>query len=115
MSMRRVNGDVVLSGTRTATDSSPAIDSGPGVADVLVLVHVTAVAGTSPTLVVSVEQSNDGSSWSAVAGSAAPTLNAVGNAVCNAAVSQRFARVVATVGGTTPSFTFRAAAMVFAG
>ncbi len=114
MSMRMVIGDVVLSGTLTATTTSPAIDSGPGVADVLVMVHVTASAGTSPTLLVSVEQSNDGTTWTAVAGSAAPTLSAAGNAVCNAAVSQRYARVVATIGGTTPSFTVRAAAVVFA-
>lgn len=114
MSMRNVIGDVVLSGTRTTTTTSPAIDSGPGVADILVMIHVTAASGTSPTLVCSVEQSNDGTSWTAIGGGTAPTLNAAGNTVCNAAVPQRFARVVATIGGTTPSFTFRAAAMVFA-
>ncbi len=114
MSMRMVVGDVVLSGTRTVTTASPAIDSGPGVADVLVMVHVTAAAGTSPTLVVSVEQSNDGATWAAVAGSAAPAMTAAGNVVTNAAVPQRFVRIVATIGGSAPSFTFRAATVVFA-
>ncbi len=114
MSMRMVVGDVVLSGTRTVTTASPAIDSGPGVADVLVMAHVTAAAGTSPTLVVSVEQSNDGATWTAVAGSATSALIAAGNAVTNAVVSQRFARIVATIGGGAPSFTFRAAVVVFA-
>lgn len=114
MSMRNVTGDAVLTGTRTATVASPRIDAGPGVADILVLVQVTAVAGTSPTLTVSVEQSVDGVTWTAIPASAAPVMSTLGNTVCNAAVPQQFARVVATIGGTTPSFTFRASAMVFA-
>jgi hypothetical protein len=117
MSMRSVNGDVALpSAARgTGTHTSSSIDSGPGVSDILVMVHVTAASGTTPTLAVSIEQSNDGSSWAAVTGGAtAVNLTAAGNATINAAIPQRFVRVVATVGGTTPSFTFRVAALVFA-
>ena len=116
MSARSVLGDVALTGQRGAgTHTSPPLANGPGVADVLVMVHVTAVSGTAPTLAVGVEQSVDGTTWAAVPGSSVPTLTAAGNGVCNAAITQNYARVTATVGGTgTPTVTFRAAALVFA-
>lgn len=115
MSMRQVNGDVALSGTRTAgTHQSAPIDTGSGVGDVLVMTHVTVASGTSPTLIVSVEQSADGASWAGVTGGTAATLTAAGSGFCNVQVSQKFVRVVATVAGTTPSFTFRTAVLVFA-
>lgn len=115
MSMRQVNGDVALSGVKTGgTYQSAPLDSGPGVADVVVFTSVSAVSGTSPSLVVSIEQSDDGSSWAAVVGGAAAAQSAVGSGYCNAPITQRFARVTATVSGTTPSFTFRSVALVFA-
>jgi hypothetical protein len=115
MSFRSVIGDVALSGTLTATTSSAAIAAPGGAADVLVMVHVTAVAGTGPTMTVTVEQSADGvTGWAAVAGGGTAALSAAGNAVANAAVTQQFIRVVATIGGTTPSFTGRVAVVVFA-
>lgn len=115
MSMRQVNGDAVLTGARgTGVHNSPAMTFGPGVADVLVAVHVTAASGTTPTLAVSVEQSVDGATWTAVAGSSIPGMTGIGNASCNAQITAAYARVTATIGGTTPSFTFRALALVFA-
>jgi hypothetical protein len=115
MSFRSVIGDVALSGTLTATTSSAAIAAPGGAADVLVMVHMSAVTGTGPTLTVTLEQSADGATgWAAVAGGASAALTAAGNAVANAAVTQPFIRVTATIGGTTPSFTGRVAVVVFA-
>lgn len=116
MSMRTLNGDVVLSGTAAGagTYSSGALTSGGGVANVLLLVHVTAATGTTPTLAVVVEQSNDGTSWSAVPGGSAVSLTAAGNTMCNAAISQNLARVTATITGTTPAVTYQVSAVVFA-
>ncbi len=115
MSFRSVIGDVALSGTLTATTSSAAIAAPGGAADVLVMVHMTGVTGTSPTMTVAVEQSADGATgWAAVAGGATAALIATGNAVANAAVTQPFIRVTATIGGTTPSFVGRVAVVVFA-
>lgn len=114
MSMRQVNGDVVLSGTRgSGTYTSSALPTGYS-SDVVLLIHVTAASGTSPSLVVSLQESNDGSTWTAVPNSAAVALNAVGNSMANAQTSMQLCRVVAVVSGTTPSFTFRVAALSFA-
>lgn len=115
MSLRLVTGDVALSGTLSSGANTSAPLAAPGAAsDVLVMVHVTAVSGTSPTLNVTLEQSNDGSSWTAVPGSAAPQMIAVGSVMSNAAVTGQFVRVVATVGGTaTPTFTGRVAVLTY--
>lgn len=112
--MRQVNGDVVLSGALGAgTTTSQQLPTNS--ADVLVMIHATAVSGTSPSLAVSLEQSNDGSSWSAVPSSAAPAVTAAGNAFANARVTQQLCRVTATVSGTaTPTVTCRVAVLAFA-
>jgi hypothetical protein len=114
MALRPVQGDVALplaaraGGTFTAGPVAT-----PGAAgDVVLLVHCTAATGTTPTLDVSLEESADGTSWSAVAGSAAAQLTAAGNRVAYAAPSKALVRVTATVAGTTPSVTFRAALMI---
>lgn len=107
-------GDLALpmaargAGTYTSGPVAPA-----GVAaDVQVLVHVTAASGTTPTLNASLEESDDGSSWSAITGSAIPQLTAAGNVSANARVSKNYVRVTSTVAGTTPSFTYRATVLV---
>lgn len=116
MSMRRVNGDVVLTGNAagSGTYTSAALSSGGGVSDVLLLIHVSAATGTSPSLTASLEQSNDGTSWTAIPGGSAAALTAAGNTTCNVRVSQNYVRVTATITGTTPALTYRVAAVVFA-
>jgi hypothetical protein len=114
MALRPVQGDVALPAGRPRRrhlHRRPRRD--PGAAgDVVLLVHCTAATGTTPTLDVSLEESADGTSWSAVAGSAAAQLTAAGNRVAYAAPSKALVRVTATVAGTTPSVTFRAALMI---
>jgi hypothetical protein len=106
MTWRSVQGDHVLVGTRGAgTHVSQAFPTSYA-AGVALFVHVTAATGTSPTLAVSLEQSNDGTTWAAVPNSAAATVTAVGNSAANASPTQQMCRVVAAIGGTTPSFTF---------
>jgi hypothetical protein len=113
MGLRMASGDEALpsaaraAGTHTSGPIAPA-----GVAtDVLLMVHVSATSGT-PTLNASLEESADGSSWSAVPGSAISQLTAAGNAMSNAAVTKNFVRVTSTVAGTTPSVTYRASVLV---
>jgi hypothetical protein len=113
-SFRTVIGDVALAGPLTASTNSAPLAAPGGSADALVMVHVSAVTGTSPTLSVALEQSLDGVTWTAIPGSGTTALTAAGSAVSNAVITQPFVRVAATVGGTTPSFTGRVAVVVFA-
>jgi hypothetical protein len=113
MGLRPVLGDVALP---TAARAAGTFTSGPITAagqatDVVLIVHATAVSGT-PTLNCSLEESADGSSWSAVAGSATAQLTAAGNALAGATIVKNYVRVTATVAGTTPSVTFRATLLI---
>jgi hypothetical protein len=75
--------------------------------NVCVQVVVTASSGTTPTLDLSVEWSMDGISWSPAA-----TPDTFTQITGNASVVKTFTtkgplyRIVYTIGGTTPSFTF---------
>lgn len=113
MSLRPVLGDVALPTTARAagTFTSGPITAAGQATDVVLIVHATAVSGT-PTLNCSLEESADGSSWTAVAGSATAQLTAAGNALAGATISKNYVRVTATVAGTTPSVTFRASLLV---
>lgn len=115
MGLRNVQGDVVLTGTAAAAGASSGPIANAGViSDILVMVHVTAVTGTTPTLAVAIEQSDDNSSYTAVTGGAtAANVTAAGNVSINARVTKAYVRVTTTIGGTTPAFTYRVAAMVF--
>ena len=117
MSMRQVDGDVVLNGALpSGVSTSPTVAFGPTVADLLVMIHVTALTGTGPTLLVQIQQSADGSTgWTTITGADSASITAVGNSVTNARLTMPYVRVIATVGGTaTPTVTARVAVMVFA-
>lgn len=94
----------VVSAARTATGSSAAVETGQW--DVLrgLLLDVTAVSGTTPTLTVTVETSADSSTWYTVASFVQRT--AAGTERKSFPGLDRWARLTWTVGGTTPSFTF---------
>ncbi|WP_242890257.1 hypothetical protein [Actinomadura litoris] len=113
MGLRPVLGDEALPSSARAAGtftSGPVANAGAATA-VLLMVHVSATSGT-PTLNASLEESADGSSWTAVAGSSTAQLTAAGNAVAVAAVTKNYVRVTSTVAGTTPSVTFRALLLV---
>jgi hypothetical protein len=113
MGLRTVQGDHALTftaaGAGTVT-SGPIANPGTAT-DVVLMVHVSATGGT-PTFNASLEQSADGTSYSAVTGSGITQLSAAGNAMSNARVTQPFVRVTYTIAGTTPSVTGRAAVLV---
>ncbi len=89
--------------TITATTNGDAIDVRHGV--LALTLNVTAASGTSPTLDVAVQTRRDASdAWRAVAAFAQKTAIS-SERKCFAGLDRQ-ARVVNTVGGTTPSFTF---------
>lgn len=99
---------VVASAARTASGDSGSVGVFDAGQNVSLLVDVTAVSGTSPTLDLSVEWSHDdGTTWAA--GETADTfaqITATKTTVKSFTVKAPHYRIVWTVGGTTPSFTF---------
>ncbi len=94
--------------------SGPVANAGQA-AFVLVMANVSVAGGTTPTLAVTVEESDTGTgSWTAVPGGAGATISGVGNAVSAAAPSKNYVRLSAVVAGTTPAVTARIAVVVFA-
>jgi hypothetical protein len=97
---------VVASAARTTTGNSAALTPGHVGESLALLLDITAVAGT-PNLVLSVEWSNDATNWAVP--EVADAFAAVTTAVKRVKVFERkamFYRVVWTITGTTPSFTF---------
>lgn len=111
MALRPVQAEVALpSAARGAgTYTSGPLAAAGVAADVLLAVHCTAASGTGPTLDVSLEESADGTTWTAVPGSGITQLTAAGNRVAAAAITKNYVRVTSAVAGTTPSFTYRVA------
>ena len=107
MGLKPVMGDVALASSARAagTFTSGPIAAADVAGWVTMSVHASASSG-SPTLDASLEQSADGSSWSAIAGSAITQLTAAGNRVAVAKVTSNYVRATSTVAGTTPSITY---------
>lgn len=103
---------VVTSAARTATGNSGALDA-PGESRLCLIAAVTAVSGTTPSMTMSIEWSNDGSVF-AVADTTADAFAAI-TATTNVAksfqVKGAYYRIVWTISGTTPSFTFTCSQM----
>lgn len=113
MGLRNVMGDVALIGSAAAAGASSGPIANPGfAADVVLMVQCAAATGTSPTLNVVLEESVDNSTWTAVAGGAAPQLTAAGSSTSNARLTKSYVRVTSTIGGTTPAITYRALVLV---
>lgn len=97
----------VPSAARTTTGNSAAIPVHAGTLGIGL--HVTAVTGTSPSMTVTVEWSYDGTNFGV--GETTDSFAAItANKVTNKAVTVRapYYRLVWTITGTTPSFTFSA-------
>lgn len=100
--------------TASATHATAASRLG---GSVIVDVNVTAASGTSPTLIVVVEGSLDGSTWfelgrvggsgyrAGTSGTAPTGFSAVGQVVA-ALTGPSLVRTRSIVGGTAPSFTY---------
>jgi len=115
MGLRNVQGDTVLTGTAASAGASSGPIAAPGyIQDIVCLVAVTAITGTSPTLSLAIEHSDDNSTYTAITGGGtAANITATGNAVINARATKQYVRVTSTIGGTTPAVTYRVSALVF--
>lgn len=103
---RFVREDVLTlqaSGAKTTTGTSTGILLGHR-RSVSLLLDVTVRSGTTPTLDVVVQTSNDNSTWRTLVTFAQAT--AVSSARMSAGGADRYVRLSYTIGGTTPSFTF---------
>lgn len=107
---------IAASAARTTTGNSGAIACEKGL-NLNLLVEVTASAGTTPTLDFSVEWSMDGVNFGGA--QAADTFTQITAATVRAVkqfpVKAPFFRLVWTIAGTTPSFTFQASRYVTGG
>jgi hypothetical protein len=102
--------DVTLfaSAARTATANGTAVALGD-LGTLRLFLDVTAASGTTPTLDVTVETSYDGSTgWRAISASGSAFTQATGVTSQRRSFvgCDRYVRAVATIGGTSPSFTF---------
>lgn len=94
----------------TATTNGSAVDTF-GYNSAAVTLEVGAVSGTSPTLDVKIQESADGSTgWADVSGATFTQVTAANNSqiirVEGLGTSRkRYLRAVATIAGTSPSFT----------
>jgi hypothetical protein len=106
---------VVASAARTTTGNSGALAAEKGL-NLALLVEVTASSGTTPTLDFTVEWSADGVNFAVAQAvdSFTQITAATVRAVKSFTVKMPFYRLVWTVGGTTPSFTFQASRYVTA-
>lgn len=104
--MARPLPTIAASAARTTTGNSGPFRLPPEAEYLSVLVNVTAVSGT-PSNVISVEWSNDGTNFAQGDPADAMTaLTAVGTKVKTFQVRAMYARVVWTISGGTPSETF---------
>lgn len=100
---------------RTATVNGTGVDARGAIGDALVLLDSAAGTGTSPTLVVRLQDSDDNAVWADIAGATFAQVAAVASAQSiriNGTAARRFIRAVATIGGTTPSFTFSVSLLI---
>jgi hypothetical protein len=109
-------GSTKASGAETASTTHGSLDTSNSTS-VAVTVNVTASSGTTPTMTVVVEGSNDGAAWVTLGTigangyvlgtpATAPT-NITGNgAVTGVFPAMQLTRTRSVIGGTTPSFTY---------
>lgn len=104
------------SGAETATTTGTAYEVGDA-SVVAVTVAVTAASGTTPTMLIDIETSDDNSTWfqAGQIGANGYRLGGVGTAPSNITTTgsyravvpvSRYVRYKSTIGGTTPSFTY---------
>lgn len=97
----------VPSAARTANGNGNGIYIGNAALEFNVLLDVTAVSGTTPSLVIGVQWSTDGSTWfDADPADVMTAVTAVGRKTKGFNVKGSWARITWTITGTTPSFTF---------
>src|SRR5262245_28920206 len=100
--------EIAASAARTTTGQSAALPAGYS-EKISMIVDVTAVTGTTPSCTFSLEWSHDGSTWFlADPADTFVALTAAGKRTKSFDTKADFVRLVWTISGTTPSFTFSA-------
>lgn len=100
----------LVSAARTASANGTGVDT-MGYNEVVALLDVGAVSGTSPTLDVKLQESDtSGGTYTDISGAAFAQVTDANHSLTigvkvGDGVRKRFIRAVATIGGTTPSFT----------
>lgn len=97
-----------LASAKTASANGTTVDNSASTANGGIgVISVIAASGTSPTLDVIVQHSSDGSSWSTL-GTFTQATGTTSQAitVASGTTVNRYLRAAATIGGSTPSFTF---------
>ena len=103
---------IKASGAVTASANSNLFDEGTG-DEVAVMLDVTAVSGTTPSMTVSVQWSNDGSTWfSADPADSFTAITAATKVTKSFVIKGLYARLSYAITGTTPSFTFAAHSII---
>lgn len=97
--------EIHASGAETATTQSAGLCL-ESYQEALIYLKVTAATGTTPTLDVKVQTSHDGSDWYDMGSSFTQITAAATPAVLKITNFGPFIRLVYTIGGTDPSFTF---------
>jgi len=96
--------ELLATAARTATFNGATVEIPVG-RELIATLDVTAASGTTPTLDVKLQHSPDGAIWSDL-GTAFAQKVAAGTEVKTFTGIHGFLRVVSTIGGTTPSFTY---------
>lgn len=96
--------ELLAEAARTATFNGAAVEIPVG-RELIATLDVTAASGTTPTLDVKLQHSPDGAIWSDL-GTAFAQKTAIGTEVKVFTGIHGFVRVISTIGGTTPSFTY---------
>jgi len=92
------------SAARTTSGASDGSSAAAEFREANVLLDITAVSGTTPSLTVTVETSADGSTWFTHTAFSAKT--ATGKDIQKLGNLGSYLRVSYAISGTTPSFTF---------
>ncbi len=91
--------------TLTANVVGSTGDLGAGDGRCFAVQQVGTVGGTSPTLAGKIQESDDQTTWSDIAGATFTTVSSTDNVqVITFDRTKRYVRYVGTVGGTSPSF-----------
>ncbi len=97
---------ILTSSAQTVSGSGAQIEVGE-YKEALVTLNITAVSGTSPTLVVQLQASDDnGTTWYNLPNGLFTSASTVSKQAIQIGTFGDYIRASFTVGGTTPSFTF---------
>lgn len=100
------NAVLKASATETSSTNGTGLDTGngTGINGMKARLLITAASGTSPTMTVNLQHSDDDSTYTTFASFTQATTT--GEQFITAETNKRYIRAASTIGGTTPSFTY---------